>query len=157
MPLTMLKEFLDCRNIKYVVISHSRAHTAQEVAASAHIKGKEMAKTVIMKIDGKMAMFVLPASHRIDNKKFTELLNIKEMELAGEFEFKTKFPGCEAGAMPPFGNLFGMDTYVSFALKEDKEIAFNAGSYTELVRMSMTDYNELVNPVYVDFSSKYKS
>ena len=136
MPVKKLKEFLDSNQVKYATISHSAAYTAQEIAASAHVPGKELAKTVMVKIDGKMAMAVLPASFKVDLEHLKEAAGAEHVELAGEREFRDMFPGCETGGMPPFGNLYGMDVYVSAKLAEDTEIAFNAGSHTELVRMA---------------------
>ena len=104
MPVKKLKDFLDAEKVKYIMISHSQAFTAQETAASAHISGKELAKTVMVKIDGKMAMAVLPASYRVDFELLKKAAGAKEAELATEDEFKGMFPGCDVGAMPPFGN-----------------------------------------------------
>ncbi len=126
MPIQKLTEFLDAQQIKYVKISHSPAYTAQQIAESAHIPGKELAKTVIVKIDGNMAMAVLPASYRIDFDALTRAADASTVELATEQEFKDMFPACEVGAMPPFGNLYGMAVYVAEPLTEDEEIAFNA-------------------------------
>ena len=146
MPAKRLKEFLDGRKVKYVVIQHSPAFTAQEIAASAHVSGKELAKTVMVRIDGKMAMAVLPASFKVDFDRLREAAGAERVELAGEAEFEDMFPGCEVGAMPPFGNLYDMEVYVSKRLAEDEEIAFNAGSHTELVRLAYADFERLVSP-----------
>jgi Ala-tRNA(Pro) deacylase len=146
MPVQKLKEFLDSEKVKYVTIYHSPAFTAQEIAASAHVPGKELAKTVMVKIDGRMAMAVLPASFRIDMDLLCKATGASHVELAGEKEFRDMFPACEVGAMPPFGNLYDMDVYVSETLAEDEEIAFNAGSHTELVRLAYADFARLVNP-----------
>jgi Ala-tRNA(Pro) deacylase len=146
MPVTRLKEFLDRENVKYVTIGHSPAFTAQEIAERAHIPGKELAKTVMVKIDGELAMIVVPASDHVKLAHLTEALGADEVELAGEYEFKERFPDCETGAMPPFGNLYDMKVFVSAALREDDEIAFNAGSHSELIRMSYADFERLVNP-----------
>ena len=140
MPCKKVKDYLDENKIKYVTITHSIAYTAQEIAASAHIKGKGFAKTVLIKTDGKMIMAVLPASYKIDFDKLKEALGTSEIRLANEQEFKDRFPGCEVGAMPPFGNLYDIDTYVSASLVEDEEFAFNAGTHTELIRMQFNDY-----------------
>src|SRR4030042_6978596 len=126
MPVKKLKDFLDRENIKYVNLYHSIAYTAQEIAASVHVKGKEMAKTVVVKLDGRMAMAVLPASHQVDFERLRRASGAQDARLATEQEFKDLFPGCDIGAMPPFGNLFGMDVFVAQALTQDKEIAFNA-------------------------------
>jgi Ala-tRNA(Pro) deacylase len=150
--LTTLKNFLDSHNIKYVVISHSPAYTAQEVAASAHIPGKELAKTVMIKVDGKMTMAVLPASYKIDFQQLRNAIGTDHVELATEADFKDRFPECELGAMPPFGNLFGMEVLVAQSLAEDMEIAFNAGTHRELVKLAYHDFNELVKPQLLKFS-----
>ena len=154
MPVKKLKEFLDSQNIKYVVISHSRAVTSQEVAASAHISGKEMAKTVMVKLDGKMAMAVLPASSRVNLDLLREASGAKQVDLAAELEFRELFPECEPGAMPPFGNLYGMPVFVSESLTKDEEIAFNAGSHTELIKLSYKDFEKLVKPKVAKLSTK---
>ena len=146
MPVQKLKAFLDEHGVKYVVISHSRAFTAQEVAASAHIPGRELAKTVIVEVDGEQAMAVLPASYQIDFDLIREATGAEHVRLVEEKEFKDRFPGCEVGAMPPFGNLYDMPVYVGERLSEDEEIAFNAGSHTELVRLRYDDFERLVQP-----------
>ncbi len=141
-----LKDFLDKEHIKYVTIEHSPAYTAQEIAAEAHIPGKELAKTVVIKIDGEMAMVVTPASERIELDHLRESLGASEVGLATENEFKDSFPDCETGAMPPFGNLYGMKVFVSQTLREDEQIAFNAGTHSELVRLAYTEFERLVHP-----------
>ena len=146
MSLQQLRAFLDRNQVKYLTITHSPAHTAQEIAQAAHVPGKEMAKTVMMKVDGEMVMVVLPASSKIDVGRLLEATGAFEVELAREWEFGDLFPGCDLGAMPPFGNLFGMRTLVAEELTEDEEIAFNAGSATELIRMAYRDYERLVQP-----------
>ena len=157
MPIQKLKEFLDSHDIKYVVISHSTAYTAQEIAALAHISGKELAKTVIMKIDGELAMAVLPASFHVDPSQLRTAAGAKSIELASEQEFKDRFPDCETGAMPPFGNLYGMPVFADEGLTRDKEIAFNAGSHRELVRLSWKDFERLVKPKVTAFAFGKKS
>jgi Ala-tRNA(Pro) deacylase len=154
MPVKKLTEFLNSNGVKYVIIKHSPAYTAQEVAASAHIAGKELAKTVMLKIDEKMAMAVVPASHKVDIFLLREMAGTHSIDLASEEEFKSLFPDCEVGAMPPFGNLYGMDVWTSTALAEDEEIAFNAGSHSELIRLPFKDFERLVQPREGSFSSK---
>src|SRR5499427_4189316 len=139
MPVKTLKQFLDREKVKYVNIVHSTAYTAQEVAASAHITGKELAKTVIVELDGKMAMAVLPANRKIVLQDLREITGSDEVKFASEEEFKQAFPDCETGAMPPFGNLYGMEVYLAEALLANDEIAFNAGSHTEVLRMPFKD------------------
>jgi Ala-tRNA(Pro) deacylase len=146
MPARKLKEFLDSQAVKYLKIGHSPAYTAREVAQSLHIKGHKVAKTVIVFIEGKMAMAVMPANHSIDFEHFRKATGAQEIKLATEGQFKDTFPDCEVGAMPPFGNLYGLDVYVDQHLTDDEEIFFNACSHTELIRMSYLDFERLVKP-----------
>jgi len=146
MQVQRLKEFLNERGVRYVSIVHSSAYTAQEIAATAHIPGKELAKTVVVRIDDRMAMAVVPAALKVDFKQLREVAGAKEAELCSEAEFRDKFPGCEVGAMSPFGNLYDMEVFVSDILAEDEEIAFNAGSHTELIKLAYADFERLVEP-----------
>lgn len=149
MPLQKLKEFLDDNGVKYISIRHSPAYTAQEVAASGHIPGRELAKTVIVRLDGKLAMVAIPASEQVSVEKLKRAAGAREAEIADESEFRDRFPGCELGAMPPFGNLFDMAVYVSDTLTEDEEIAFSAGSHSELLRLAYADFERLVRPTVI--------
>jgi len=146
MPLTKLKEYLDANGVKYILITHSQAFTAMEVAESAHVRGQELAKTVMIKLEGKLAMAVLPATRKIEVERLRHGVKAVSLEIANEHDFRADFPGCELGAMPPFGNLYGMQVFVDPGLAEDAEIAFNAGSHTELMRLSYKDFERLVKP-----------
>ncbi len=154
MTVKKLKNFLDENNIKYVTVRHSNAYTAQEVAATAHVSGKEFAKTVIINRDGELVMCVLPASYRVDFEQLKENLGTNNISLANEAEFKYHFPDCEVGAMPPFGNLYDMKVYVAESLANNEEIAFNAGSHVEIVRISYKDFERLAEPKVMRFSRK---
>jgi len=153
MPLSKVRAFLDAHDVKYVIISHSKAYTAQGIAAITHISGKELAKTVIVKLDGDLAMAVLPASFQVDLEALRKATGVREAELANEHDFKRHFPDCETGAMPPFGNLYGIPVYVDETLTEDKEIVFNAGSHYELIKLAYKDFERLVKPEVMAFSS----
>jgi Ala-tRNA(Pro) deacylase len=152
MPTKKLREFLDGQGIKYVTVSHPVAYTAQETAALTHVVSKELAKTVIVKVDGALAMAVLPASYEVDLSRLRAATGARTISLAKEKEFKNQFPECEIGAMPPFGNLYGMAVFVDESLAKDKEIAFNAGSHNELVRLFYDDFERLVKPTVLKFS-----
>jgi len=146
MACAKLQEYLDSQRVKYVSIKHSPAFTAQEIAASAHIPGRDIAKVVVVKLDGTMALVVLPATKMVRLNHLKAEMGVGEVEIASEQEFKGRFPDCEVGAMPPFGNLYEMDTLVDEALARDHEIAFNAGTHTELIRMAYEDLERLVRP-----------
>jgi Ala-tRNA(Pro) deacylase len=156
MPIKRLREYLDSHSVRYFVVSHSPAYTAQEIAAAAHVPGRELAKTVMVKIRGRIVMVVLPASRQIDFVLLQKLAGIEDIVLADEEEFSDLFPECEPGAMPPFGNLYGMEVYVSEELEEDDEIAFNAGAHTELLRLPYRDFRRLVSPVVGRLAMKEK-
>jgi Ala-tRNA(Pro) deacylase len=155
MPVNKLKKYLDEKNIKYMLISHSPAFTAQEIAGSAHIPGKELAKTVMVKVDDKMIMTVLPAMYKINFDTLQKKVGADSVELASEEEFQDLFPGCELGAMPPFGNLYGMSTLIDKSLTEDEEIVFNACSHRELVKLKFDDFIKLVKPEIEEFAYKH--
>ena len=149
MPVKALKEFLDTHSVKYLSTTHSPAFTSQEIAAAAHVSGKELAKTVIVKVGGKLAMVVVPANDHVNFAKLKEVTGAAA-DLASESEFKDKFAGCEEGAMPPFGNLYDMPVYVANQLAQQAHITFNAGSHSELMQLSFSDFERLVKPTILN-------
>lgn len=146
MPAQTLKQFLDTHAIKYVVINHSLAFTSLEIAKSSHIPSKKLAKTVIVKVADKFAMVVLPAAYQVDFAYLRDALGGVQVELANEHEFSPSFPDCEVGAMPPFGNLYGVEVFVDEALTEHEYIWFSSGSHSEIIKMRYKDYEDLVKP-----------
>jgi Ala-tRNA(Pro) deacylase len=150
MPTNRLKAFLDEHAVKYVSIRHSPAFTATEVAMSAHVAGRDFAKTVIVKIDGAPAMLVLPATRRLLIHDLREMLETDQVKLATESEIRALFPDCELGAMPPFGNLYDMPVHVAASLTHEREIAFNAGTHTEVIKLAYADFDRLVRPRVID-------
>lgn len=149
MPFTRLEEYLNREKINYKRIVHSRAYTAQKTAAYAHISGKEIAKSVIIKVDGKISMAVLPASYQVDMKELKRATGAKDVRLATESEFKDVFKDCEVGAQPPFGNLYNLEVFVAEKLTKDANIAFNACNHAELIQMTYKDYQRLVHPTVI--------
>ena len=150
MATEKLKAFLDEQHVKYVSIQHSPAFTATEVAASAHVAGRDFAKTVVMKVDGEPTLLVLPATRRLLLQELREMLETEFVKFATESELRAWFPDCELGAMPPFGNLYGMKVYVTASLAHEHEIAFNAGTHTEIIKMAYADFARLVKPQIID-------
>jgi len=153
MTAKRLKEFLEREGVKYETIAHSPAYTARDTAQAAHVQGKDFAKTLIVKIDGRLAMAVLPAPEKLDLAQLKKAAGAKHVSLAFESEFERWFPGCEPGAMPPFGNLYGMEVFVAKSLAADEQIAFNAGSHAELVRTAYKDFERLVQPIMAVIST----
>lgn len=150
MPVKKLKEYLDNHEVKYISLAHSPAFTSQEIAAAAHVSGRELAKTVVVKIDGKFALVVIQANHQVNFTTIRDAAGAKMVDLASESEFKDKFPGCEVGAMPPFGELYNMPVYLSLALSKQAHIAFNAGSHSELMQLAYPDFEMLVKPTVLE-------
>lgn len=153
MPIARIREFLDGSKIAYTTIQHSKAYTAQGIAALTHIPGRELAKTVILRVNDELAMAVLPSSRWVDLVALRKELGTPKVELASEFEFDSRFPDCETGAMPPLGNLYHMPVFVDDSLVQDEEIAFNAGSHYEVIRMKYADFARLVNPQVLHFAA----
>ncbi|MEX0653107.1 MAG: YbaK/EbsC family protein [Phycisphaeraceae bacterium] len=147
MPLERLRKYLDEHHVRYELIPHLPTFTAQETAAATHTPGKAMAKTLIVGIDGRWAMVVLPATDQLDLERLRHVTGAAEVRLASEDDFKVLFDDCEPGAMPPFGNLYDLPVFVDAHLREDVQIAFEAGSHHELIRMPYADYERLVEPV----------
>lgn len=147
-----LTDYLDSQEVEYEVGHHPQAFTAQEVASSQHIPGKQMAKCVIVKAGDHFLMCVLPAVHLLDFAKLEKAVGTHELSLATEGEIGRLFPGCEVGAEPPFGNWEGQDlsVYMDKSLEGESHILFNAGTHTHTVRMRLGDYKRLANPKVAD-------
>ena len=154
MPVATLKAFLDANGVPYETVVHDRTFTAQQTAESTHIPGSHLAKTVMVKLDGKMAMAVVPGPEHVVLDRLAGHLGVETAELATEAEFGQLFPGCDLGAMPPFGNLWGIDVFVSPAVAAQSEIAFNAGTHTELIKLAYADFERLVGPVEMALSGR---
>lgn len=153
MPVKKLQAFLDENHVKYVIINHSPAYTARETAASTLIPRREFAKAVLVKLaDGRIVMAVVPASRHADLTALAEAAGAETATLATEEEFESLFPGCEPGAVPPFGNLYGIPVYADRALMQEDDLAFSAGTHTQIVRMPGADYRKLVAPRVGDFA-----
>jgi len=148
-----LKSFLDQNRIHYTLMIHSPAYTAQSAAATLHVSGKEVAKSVVVRAGDETALAVLPASCHVNLARLGKLIG-HELRLASESEFIDKFPDCELGAMPPFGNLYKMPVYVDERLAADEEIVFNAGTHHDAIRMRFGDFARLTHPTVGEFAEK---
>lgn len=153
MPVAKLQKYLEENDVPFETIPHSQTFTAQETAAATHVPGREMAKTVMVKLDGELAMVVLPAPRMVSLERLKRVTGATEVALADEEEFKDRFPDVEAGAMPPFGNLWGLPVFVDRRLREDEAIVFEAGSHTEAVRLPYSAYERLVEPVVAELAA----
>lgn len=154
MPAQKLKKLLDERSIKYISINHSPAYTARETAASTLVPRREFAKTIIVDLDGEKAMAVVSASRQVDIPALVLLSGAGSGRLATEEEFKTSFPDCEVGAMPPFGSIYDMRVFVDEMVRDVDDICFNAGTHGQIMRMDCDDYLKLEKPVIGSFALK---
>lgn len=141
-----LYNYLDEQHSHYTTLHHERTVTAEQTAAAAHVARQNFAKTVMLNIDGKLSMLVMPAAYHADVLRLSRALGGPMVTLAQEDEFRDSFPDCELGAMPPFGNLYGLPVYVDSRLSEQDEIVFNAGSHTDVVRMPFDEFERLAQP-----------
>jgi Ala-tRNA(Pro) deacylase len=148
-----LIDFLNQSKVRYEVLHHPEAFTAQELAAVEHVKGRSYAKVVMVKTGAELLMAVLPADHRIDLEKLGEVTG-RPMALASEGEFKELFPDCAVGTMPPFGQLYGVGTYLDKSLADADRIVFEAGTHSDAVKMRYADYERLAKPTVADFAVK---
>ena len=152
MAANTLKEYLDRQCVTHRSITHSQTFTAQRTAEVTHIRGMKLAKTVVVHADGRMCLAVVPAHFHLDLDKLKRAAGASTVRLADESELRTLFPDCETGAMPPFGNLYGMEVYVQQDLTDDAEIAFNACSHTEVMEVPFHDFERLVQPTIANFA-----
>ena len=150
-----LISYLNDKKIKYELLHHPEAFTAQTIAAAEHIKGRHHAKVVIVKSDDQHLMTVVPANTRIDLEKFERVVG-KSVALENELEFKPLFPDCQPGTMPPFGNLYGLPTYVDRALSKEDFIVFEAGTHSDAIKLKYKDYERAADPFIEDFAMKFE-
>jgi Ala-tRNA(Pro) deacylase len=147
-----VEKYLQEQGVRFESMTHPVAYTAQEVAAAQHVPGRQLAKVVLADADGELVMLVLPASYRVEFPKLKSLLKAKKVRLAKEEEFGGTFTDCEVGAMPPFGNLYGLPVYVDNSLADVKEMVFKVGGHTTSMKVSFADYKKLVKPEIADFA-----
>ena len=147
-----IRDYLDSQDVPYEQIHHSQAFTAQETAHSLHISGKRCAKTVVLDGDGKLVMAVIPASSRLNLQEFQAALEVNRLEMLSESELARVFPDCDLGAIPPFGNLYGIDVWVDRTVSDSEEIVICAGTHEDSVRMKYSDFSKLTKPRLARFS-----
>lgn len=152
-----IREYLDSQNVPHEWLSHPQAYSAQEVAHTLHVSGKRLAKTVVVSADSRLVMAVLPASHRLIMLELRGALEARRLEMLPEGELAKIFPDCDLGAIPPFGNLYGIDLWVDRAIVDAGQIVFNAGTHVDAVRMDYADYARLAKPHTARFSELWTS
>ena len=150
------KRVIDCleqNKIRYEVLKHTEAVTAQRIAQAEHVKGRHHAKVVMVKAGAQHVMAVVPADHQIDLEKASNAMG-QPASLDREADFKTLFPDCATGAMPPLGNLYGVQTFVDKRLAEQDYIVFEAGTHSDAIKLSYRDYEKIAQPRVADIAVK---
>ena len=150
-----IQEFLARKNIPFELLGHRDTHDAQHMAQAIHVSGHHVAKTVLLRadVDARYVVAVLPATHRVDLDKAAETLSVDDVALATEAEIAERCPDCEVGALPPFGSQYNLPTIFDQSLAADEEIVFEGTNHHESIRMKLSDYKELENPVVGSFSA----
>jgi Ala-tRNA(Pro) deacylase len=142
-----LQQVLVRSRVEYDLIQHREAFTAGRVAQESHIRGRNLAKVVVVRTpEPGYLMTVLPASCHIDLARLERMTGRPGLELASERELQRLFPDCEAGAMPPFGHLYGLPIFLDACFRDHEDIWFQAGNHHEVVRLSMPEYERLAGP-----------
>jgi Ala-tRNA(Pro) deacylase len=151
--LERIEQYLKQQGVRYEVLRHARAFTAQRVAQAEHIPGKMQVKVVVLRGGGQFYMAVLPAIAHVDVAAFNRVVG-RECQLATEAEFKDIFPDCEIGAMPPFGSFYMLPVYADDLLEEDDEIVLQAGTHSDSVKIAWDDYLRIERPRLAEISHR---
>jgi Ala-tRNA(Pro) deacylase len=152
-----LEKLFEEENVHFEIMAHAEVYTAQETAADLHVPGSQVAKVVMVKANGGLVMLVLPAEYNIDFGKLKTVLGVKKVALASEEDFGDLFPDCDTGAMPPFGNLYGVPVWIDDHLADQESITFNACTHHEAARIAYRDYERLVKPEVAAFGKHVSS
>jgi Ala-tRNA(Pro) deacylase len=152
--LHSLQRLLDDNHVPYEVHAHRQSFTARDTAAADHVPPSEMAKVLVLRGRDRLLIAVLPASHMLDLDRLRETVGDPQLRLASEREFGEAFPSCEPGAIPPFGELFGMTVWVDDSLGRERETVFNGGNHRETVHLAYCDFVRLAKPQFGEFSRR---
>jgi Ala-tRNA(Pro) deacylase len=150
--LPRLLQFLEQNNISFEHHVHPVAYTARDVASAEHVSEHRVAKTVVFSSNEGYGIAVLPADYVVDMQELRAALGFARVRLATEKELAELFPDCELGAMPPFGALYDMPTFLESGLAGENRVAFNAGTHRDAVYLSMEDFKRLARPLIVHFA-----
>jgi Ala-tRNA(Pro) deacylase len=152
MLVERVARLLESGGVAFETLPHREAYTAQGVAAATHVSGWMLAKVLVVRPPGEgPVMVVLPASCRLDLAALARILGKPGVSLVAESEMKDLFPDCETGAMPPFGQPYGLPVWVDAHFSKAGDITFQAGNHHEIVRMKYADYERLARPVVAEF------
>jgi len=141
-----IRDYLDSQNVPYETLHHSQVFTGQDVARTLHVSGKRCVKAVAVRGDERTVLAVIPASHRLNLQDLASTLEVSRLELLREGELAAVFPDCDLGAIPPFGNLYGVNVWVDRVVADAEQILFCAGTHEDCIRMRYADFAKLTLP-----------
>ncbi|MBU8896316.1 hypothetical protein DRW03_27820 [Corallococcus sp. H22C18031201] len=146
-----IQHYLQRHQVRFERYAHARAISGQELAATLHVSGWRVAKSVIVKADRRLWIAVVPAAGAVDLEQLGRAIGASHVRLATEAEFRDAFPECEVGAEPPFGELYGFPVAVDERLGMNERVLFRAGSHEEALEMRFQDFATLEWPVVASF------
>lgn len=149
-----LEKYLKETKVKYSVIPHKTVFTVYDLAQTLKLKMDQVVKSLLVKVDQKYMLVVMPAHYRLDFAKLKRLLKAKKVDIAKEKDMQTKFK-VKPGAMTPFGPLHKVEVVADTSLGKLKEALFSAGSFTDSVRLKTKDYLKAVEPMLGDIGKKF--
>ena len=147
-----LDEMLTDRHVAFQRLPHRPSYTANRMAQALHVKGHEVAKSVLLRTGHGYVLAVLPATHQVDLARVRRELGEERVEIASEDDMEKVFPDCERGAAPPFGSFYDVPTLMDETLAADEQIVFEGQTHEEAIRMAYRDYEELEHPQHGHFA-----
>jgi Ala-tRNA(Pro) deacylase len=152
-PYQPLLDWLSSEDIEYEIHPHDPSFTARSTATVEGVDPRTFAKVVVVASqEGPASFIVLDATDQLDLRKAGHALGGRDVRLLTEPELGALAPGCEVGAVPAVGALFGLATYADYAVRDDPEISFNAGSHSFSVRVERQRWERAGKVVYADLA-----
>jgi len=141
-----VKYFLEQHSVEYSLVSHPHTGSSHETAEACHVSDDHIAKAVIIKDTAGYAMVVVPASNWVEMEHLRKELN-RDFHLATEDELAKLFSDCEAGAVPPLGTAYSVETFLDQELTSLANIYFEAGDHEQLIHTTGDDFRSLLGGV----------
>jgi len=159
----MFIDFLKKAKVKYELIKHRTVYTAQDKAATLKVKPNIIGKTLVLKIDKRISVVLIPANKNLDKNKFKKVAKAlptgrqaKNLDFVSERIMKNQLKGVKVGAVPPFGNLWGLPTFVDKSLTLQPKIIVNSGDHNWSIKISPSVFKKLVPGLVIGTFSKAK-
>ncbi len=151
-----VKKFLEKTKIKYEILEHKTVYTAVDKSSTLHVPAKQVGKTLVVKLDSKLGIVLIPADRNLDKNKLKKVAKAKKIDFVSERVIKNKLKGVKVGAVPPLGSLWKLPTFVDRALMNNPKIIINAGLPTLSLRLTPSAYRALLPDLIIGSFSKKK-